>query len=326
MKERTDESRRARVFISCGQAKDSDELDTAHKIRGRLEEQGFEPYIAVEEQSLRGLKENIFPQLQNSEYFVFVDFKREQLVRRYKTGNQPRNQEHRGSLFSHQELALASFLDLELIAFQEKGVKRDDGILRFLQANAIPFTDRNLLPNVIADEVTRRKWNPHSRNELVLEACDEPRDATVHGTLESRRFFYVQVKNLHSHKTATNCYAYLEKAIWLGHPSVEIPFESVELKWAGYTLPNANILPHQKRRFDAFYVAHHVPARVGFVVFSDAPSMFGHPAIDKAGKYEMQYAVVSDNFPIARESFLLSLSDARNTKLEVGTHYTQDPG
>ena len=84
----------------------------------------------MDEQTLRGLKENIFPQLQDSEYFVFVDFKREKLVphRRGKTGKL----QHRGSLFSHQELALASFLDLQLLAFQEKGVKQDDGILRFL--------------------------------------------------------------------------------------------------------------------------------------------------------------------------------------------------
>lgn len=217
MNESIEQDRRARVFISCGQTKASNELDTAHRIRDRLQEQGFEPYIAVEEQTLQGLKENIFPQLQNSEYFVFVDFKREELVPHHQRGTkQSPSQEHRGSLFSHQELALASFLDLELIAFQEKGVKRDDGLLRFLQANAKQFTDREHLPNIIADEVTRRKWNPHSRNELVLEGYDQPRDAIVRGTSEWHRFFYVQVNNLHCRKTATNCYAYLEKAIRLG--------------------------------------------------------------------------------------------------------------
>jgi hypothetical protein len=98
MDESNQRSRRARVFISCGQTKDSDELETAHKIRERLKELGFDPYIAVEEQTLRGLKENIFPQLQDSEYFVFVDFKREKLVPRHEGKTGPK---HRGSLFSH---------------------------------------------------------------------------------------------------------------------------------------------------------------------------------------------------------------------------------
>jgi hypothetical protein len=315
-------SRRARVFISCGQTKDSDELETAQKIRERLQTLGFDPYIAVEEQTLSGLKENIFRQLGAAEYFVFVDFKRERLVPHGKPGSvgssKPR---HRGSLFSHQELALASYLDLPLLAFQEKGVKKDDGILRFLQANATTFTDRHLLPNVIADEVQKRSWTPHTRNELVLERDPaQSVDAQVAGTQIVRRFYYVAVRNLHRHKTATNCYVYLEKVIRLGVPSVEIPFGSVELKWAGYTLPNAHILPQAARPFDALFTHHAQPTLVGFNVFSDS-SLFGHPLIQAAGEYEFRYSVVSDNFPIARASLILSLSttlDGTTLKLKAG--------
>lgn len=58
-----------------------------------------------------------------------------------------------------------------MLAFQESGVKAEDGILQFIQANATPSTDRDLLPTVIADEVNKRKdtWDPRWRNELVLE-------------------------------------------------------------------------------------------------------------------------------------------------------------
>jgi hypothetical protein len=65
---------RARVFISCGQSKGTSEIDIAHRIAERLEEEGFDPYVAVEEQTLVGLTENIFGRLRNSEYFLFVDF------------------------------------------------------------------------------------------------------------------------------------------------------------------------------------------------------------------------------------------------------------
>src|SRR5436190_19996924 len=113
---------RARIFISCGQSKESDEPQVAREIAVRLERLGFDPYIAVAEQTLRGVKENIFEQLRKSEYFLFVDFKREFLV-----GTEP--PVCRGSLFSHQELAIASFLDIDVLAFQENGVKRTDGLL-----------------------------------------------------------------------------------------------------------------------------------------------------------------------------------------------------
>jgi hypothetical protein len=312
----------ARVFISCGQTKDSDELETAHKIRDRLKELGFDPYVAVEEQTLRGLKENIFPQLQDSDYFIFVDFKREKLIPhvRGKTGLVwSHNLHHRGSLFSHQELALASFLDLTLLAFQEKGVKQEDGILRFLQANAIPFTDRNLLPNVIADEVQRRNWDPHSKTELVLERDPEQYAEHMVQTdvgVEPRRFYYFDVRNLHHRKTATNCYVYLEEALKLDPSPIKIPFKTVELKWAGYMLPNAHILPGTARPVDAFAILHRLPTQLGLVSFSDSLA-FGRLAIDLPGEYELRYAVVSDNFPIARASFMLNLSEKLgNTKLK----------
>jgi hypothetical protein len=57
---------RARVFISCGQSKESDEVQVAAGIAARLEKLGFDPYIAVAEQTLRGLRENIFEQLRTS--------------------------------------------------------------------------------------------------------------------------------------------------------------------------------------------------------------------------------------------------------------------
>ncbi len=73
---------RARVFLSCGQSKQSDERDIAHRIEERLRDLGYDPYIAVEEQTLKGVKENIFRQLESAEYFVFIDFKREVLLRK----------------------------------------------------------------------------------------------------------------------------------------------------------------------------------------------------------------------------------------------------
>jgi len=306
---------RARIFISCGQTKDSDELATAKKIRERLYDLGFDPYIAVEEQTLSGLKENIFRQLRDSEYFVFVDFARERLVPRGRRLIWAPGLQQRGSLFSHQELAVASFLDLPLLAFQEKGVKHDDGILRFLQANATQFGDRSLLPNLIAEEINRRGWNPRSRSELVLERNDVKEYAdhkvqTLDG-IEPRRFYYIKVHNLHHRKTATNCYAYLEKALKLSDPPVELPFNSVELKWSGYTLPNGHILPDASRPFDAFALLHRLPTDLGLVTFSDSLA-FGHVPINAAGDYELHYAIVSDNFPIARGAFVLSLAAVLN--------------
>ena len=300
---------RAMVFISCGQARGTDEEATASAVASRLRDLGFDTYIAVQEQTLRGIKENIFRQLEKSEYYIFVDFKRDQLA-----NTSPPI--YRGSLFSHQELALASYLDIDVLAFQELGVKKDDGILHFLQANATNFTDRNLLPNVIADGVRERGWDPHWKNELVLER--EPGQFTDAMRVENRagpqtpfpgRFFHIDVRNRHRSKIATNCCVYMAKAINLD-TSQEIPLKTVEFKWAGYVLPNAHILPGQVRRFDAFWLAHHLPMTMQFNVYSDATDYI--PRIEGEGRYELSYQVVADNFPAASGSFILNLNRSLN--------------
>ncbi len=306
MKKNPSDGPRSRVFISCGQTKGTGEEVTALAVAGRLEKLGFDTYVAVQEQTLRGLKENIFEQLTKSEYYIFVDFKREELAKTVPPVC-------RGSLFSHQEFALAAYLDIPLLAFQELGVKQDDGIIRFLQANAIPFTDRNLLPSVIADKVQERGWDAHWRNELALER--QPNQFSDANRVEYSpgqqpryfpgRFFHVDVRNRHREKIATNCYVYLAAATNL-NTSHEIPLRTVEFKWAGYVLPNAQILPNQTRQFDAFWIAHDRPTQIQFNVYSDATDYI--PRIEGEGRYELQYVVVADNFPAAKSSFILNLS------------------
>jgi hypothetical protein len=293
---------RARVFISCGQNKDTNELAIAGQIFARLEKLGFDPYVAVQEQTLRGLKENVFRQLSYSEYFIFVDFKREKF--------EDKDAVYRGSLFSHQELALASYLDMPVLALQETGIKKNDGILGFLQTNMISFTeaDRHLLPSVIADQVIERGWDPNWKNELILER--DPKQFTdpfVRNVGKCARFFHIKVRNRHRDRIATNCYVYLEQATKLD-PSTEIPLLTVELKWRGYMLPNAHILPQTTRDFDAFFIFHDAPETLQFQSFTDASEFI--PQIFGAGRYELRYVVVSDNFLPAHGVFTLDLSSS----------------
>jgi hypothetical protein len=227
---------RARVFISCGQNKETAEAVIATQLRDKLLQIGFDPYIAVAEQTLRGLKENVFARLSNSEFFIFVDFKWERI------GND-RPAIHRGSLFSHQELALASYLDLDVLAFQEASVKRGDGILGFLQTNTIEFTERHLLSDQIIDHVKKRGWDAQWRNELaIIRNPNEFTDPQVRN-MDNKlgRFYHIEVCNRHREKTAKNCYVYLAKAAKLD-PRTEITTKTVELKWAGYVWPNAHVL------------------------------------------------------------------------------------
>jgi len=91
---------KARVFISCGQAKNTDELEIATEIKNELKKMGYDPYVALDNQSPEGINEIIFKKLANSEYFLFIDFKRERLYKKISKDFED-TKKHRGSLFSN---------------------------------------------------------------------------------------------------------------------------------------------------------------------------------------------------------------------------------
>jgi hypothetical protein len=284
---------RALVFISCGQRKGTDEEKIANDVAEVLQAAGFEPYISIREQTQRGLKENIFDRLERAEYFVFIDFKRELM-----TGiDEEVANYHRGSLFSNQELAIASFRDIPSIFFQEEGVKTEDGLMHFLQTNCHSFSDRNKVAQLVDRKVKEVGWSSSSRNKLIIETPSIPFTTAIRRPQNiEARFYHLSVNNLHNRKTAKNCFVYLE-SIYNSINMEEIKLKTIEFKWAGYVLPNAVIGPNSSREFDAYWIRSQNPQVIEFNTFSDSSDYI--PMLQLPGKYELTYSVISDNFPKA---------------------------
>jgi hypothetical protein len=208
-------------------------------------------------------------------------------------------------------LAIASFLNIDVLAFQEKGVKRLDGLLQFLQANAISFTDKHTLPNVVAERVRRRRWTPDWKNELVLELSQPV-------VTDTAKCFHVSVRNRHREKLALNCCAYLESAIQL--PGRPIPLKTIEFKWAATRLSSVNIAAGSTRLFDAFHIRHDSPHAVLFQVLTDSIEYV--PQLpQEIGEYELSYLVRAENFPEVRGRFIL---DLRSSLVETSLRLRQN--
>jgi hypothetical protein len=298
---------KAKVFLSCGQSKGSNEPVIAERIAQRIrDDYGFDCYIAVAEQTLLGLRENIFTQLQTADYLIFIDFKREEL----KTGGA--ESVHRGSLFSHQELAIASFLEIPALVLQERGVKQLDGMLGVMQANACEFSDRDQLPDIISGLISTKvregQWHNQSGNQLTLNIVPKFVDAQSNGVV--RRYYHIAVWNPHHRKAALNCFAYLDEIVNLG-TGEEIRPETIELKWAGTLLSNVRIGSQSYRKLDAFWLPHRPPLTPGFNVLSDSTAYLFN--IGKPGKHRLTYSVVSQNFAPVSKSFILEFG----TNLDV---------
>jgi hypothetical protein len=292
---------KARVFVSCGQSAQHEEIQLARRIGQLLESLGYDPYVAVAEQTLRGVKENIFARLADSEYFLFVDFKRELLP----------NRNHRGSLFSHQELSIASFLDKPLIAFQEQGVQLE-GVLAFVQGNCTIFSDPKELLAAIADKVSKN-WETDWHDQIIISREPKQFADALHPHPNFPRgrpvrYFHLEVKNAHCSKTAFNTYAYLEQIIdaKTGKPT---DLRLVEFKWRGVVFPNVVIPQKSSRELDAFLVYHDLPAQLRLGAFTDSPE---HMKTLELGDYELTFVVHSENFRTSRSTFRLHVGGTLN--------------
>ena len=140
-----------KVFISCGQAT-PEERDIAAEIHSWFRERGFAPYVAIQTQSIQDVNSGIINELRTSDYYVFIDFRREQLC-------SEREETWRGSLFTNQELAIAYILGFNNVIFlQEEGIKLE-GLLRYMGSNASRFANKRDVPELVASK-DRKTLNP----------------------------------------------------------------------------------------------------------------------------------------------------------------------
>ena len=293
------------MFISCGQ-RAAEETELANTIAKMLIQKRFDPYVAVEEQVLRGFTQNILPRLEESEYYLFIDVRREGV-----TDNQGNHLGHRGSLFSHQELAIATFLEKPVVAFREQGVIPRDGVAGFLQINSIPFDDRQQLPDLVEATIMDRGWDSTSRNELILNRIENEFEDVLYGPDNiPARFYHVQVRNLNQHNTARNCTVYLRLVRNLQSGQEYSP-EPVEMKWKGLKIQNSAIPPGYVREFDGIvFFRQNTVVYIGInTSLTDYSGYLNEYRLTEPGRYILEYVVYCDNFRPVRSRFVVSIGN-----------------
>jgi hypothetical protein len=295
MKDKGEELPRARVFIGCGQRNEK-EKQIGLACKQYFDERHFISYFAEEVHSLEALTENIFRHLRNSEYSVFIDFRREEVD----------DGKFRGSVFVNQEIAIASFLQIDSRVFHEKGVIRE-GVVEHLIANPIYFSGKQDL--LVHLEESTKEWRSDWRKDLsvkFLRVVPNVRDQ--YGNFAD--WYHLHVSNNHQNEHARNCAAYVSKIKNLDSGE-EIDPGKFEVVWAGTGLFERHILPKGEAEVDAFLIVrgediirfHHRPS---------TSSQYGIRPLGK-GNYLLTYLIVSENFEHVTKTF----------KLEFEGDYTQ---
>jgi len=282
-----------KVFISCGQATE-EERRVASNLKAWLKGEGFDdPYMAIETQSIQDVNSAIIGSLKAADYYIFIDYAREQI------GADPNGDPiYRGSLFTHQELAIAYVLQFERVIYLQEERVQLEGIGKYLLSNARKFKSKAEVPELVKREFSEREWKSDYSRHLI------PADLTHAGAWQysdhtgtyNHHIWHISISNLRHDIAAFDAVARLNEII---HPDGEKSNSQDRnfLKWAGKIQAySATILPRDAAKFDLLAIDHRDNTRVFLHSEEDRPPR--QPVIDGPGHYTLRYQVFSKGFPL----------------------------
>lgn len=293
----------ARVFISCGQ-KTPAERRAAKAIERWFRARGFDPYVAIQAQTLADVNSGIINELKQADFYVFIDFRRERIGRsdRHKT----RRVLYRGSLFTNQELAIAHLLQFDKVMFLQQEAVALDGLLQYMGSNAKRFSrPERVLPIV---KRLAKGWVPSYTRHLALgnTRWSEPLVFGDHTGQRRLRTFYVDVHNRRHELGALDAVARLEHIVQ-PDGTVQRDVDRSPLKVTGQPGFAQVIWPLSHAAWDSLSVSMEQPSTIYLNSALDVHPR--SPIITSPGEYRLAYEVFAQNFPVLRFDVRLSVSE-----------------
>lgn len=291
-----------KIFISCGQAS-AEERQVAADLEVWLRGRGFDPYVAIQTQSLQDVNSGIIGNLRSSDYYIFIDFKREQIDT--LVSGTP---EYRGSLFTHQELAIAYLLDFEFVIYLREQNVRLEGLGQYLLTNAKTFDDKNDVLAIIQREFAQRQWDTNYSKQLVVSDLIYAGawKFTDHARSGDEHIWHISVENRRRDIPAFNTLARLFKITIPDGNIIDSPDQNF-LKWAGKTKTfSTTIIQGDKTSFDCIALDCHQPSHVYLHSEEDRPPR--QPIIRTPGHYILHYQILAIGFQIVGFNIELDLT------------------
>ncbi len=287
---------RSKVFLSCGQR--PGEKQVAAKIGDLLEKRGFEVYIAIDVQTVLEINTGIIRELKNSDCYLFVNFCREVIDRKY----------YRGSLFSNQELAIAYAEGFErILIINQEGVLRE-GMLSFIGVNTETFVDFDDCCAAVERALDRARWTPDYSRRL---RADRPRfsDGIISFGNLIGRFLYLDVLNGRPDIAALEATARLSQFGPAGSSLKPSPIRS-PLKATARPGFAHTIFPKSFEAFDLLCVGRYGQEPDPGVFLNTAYDFAAAPRIPvSVGVWWFRYEFFAIDFPVLAVLIELTLTD-----------------
>lgn len=264
-----------RIFISCGQA-NANEIAVAAGISKWLRSEGFDPYVAIETQSILDLNSGIIGELKKADFYLFVNFRRDNIV----SGN---STFFRGSMFTNQELGIAYAMGFEKCLFiNQNGVKRE-GIFQYMVSNTPEFDQLGEVLQIVQTAMVTANWQPSYSRNLIYQNLHwgGPVSYTERTVTRNVRVLHIHILNNRPDQGASNAVARLKSLTDNGVTSIA-PDRS-HLKCSGAPGYSNIIWPNDYVAFDLLSIDLNNQSNIFLHSALDVNPRV--PLIHKSGKY-----------------------------------------
>lgn len=284
----------AKVFISCGQRPGRESAISKH-LEDFFRSKGYDPYVAIQIQTILDLNSGIIGALKECDYYLFVNFARETVAGEDSCFR-------RGSIYSHQELAAAYALGFEQFLFLNEAGVQLEGMQQFIVSNTPDFHSEDELFAILDSSLEKLKWSPTYSRHLRFGGIEIPGSGIInyhdHTTLPGGRLqkhFLGTVENRRQDLGALNTTARLTAFKDANDIYYQSPDQS-PLK-ASYTVGYSHtIFPNSSQCFDLFALHLDSP---GMLFLNSSLDFQGRtPIISTPGDYILFYSVFSAGFPV----------------------------
>jgi hypothetical protein len=288
----------AKIFISCGQDTDAERL-AAREASSWLASQGFVPYIAITVQSIPDLNQGIIGELKQSDYFLFVNFRRELLQH---GSDEPI---FRGSLYTNQELAIAYALGFQQMIFLNQQFAERRGMFGTIVSNSPEFDRYTELLPVLQNAVRDANWRPTFSRNLVPESVrwSEPVYYSDHAIwllhekpARQAKMLILTLANRRHDRGAISTSMRLKSVEGAGVQRLAIP-DNAPLKVTGHLQEYTQIIwPDSSGEFDLLALDLEDQERLFLNSLNDMSPR--RPVISGVGEYRVVFQAFAEGFPI----------------------------
>src|SRR6266568_2050336 len=303
-----------KVFISCGQDTDAERL-AAREAATWLNSEGYGAYVAIKVQSIPDLNKGIIDELKRSDYFLFVNFRREMISQ--GSGDPV----FRGSLYTNQELAIAYALGFQDMIFLNQRFTERRGMFGTIVSNSPEF-DRytELLPG-LQTAIRDAGWKPSFSRNLVpaLVSWSAPVNYSDHtiwqGHSSPQRPMKTLILSLANkrHDRGAVAATLRLKAVTDSAGRGLLVEDTTPLKATGYVQSYSQIIwPESSGEFDLLALDLASPERLFLLSIRDLSPR--RPVVSGRGNYQVVFQAFAEGFPIVDIPVALTVTGDENPK------------